>query len=254
MKSTFSVEQIDGPNGRFLRLFRHDGLDLLLLPDDGEGQRRIDEALQELDAHHGAWLSLPCPTLPSWGRRFDSLLEKVRHNDWTFTRDTYLSQHHTQAEISKGVPLKAVPEAYRLFGNLNEYSCVLNFLILDPEALVLVEDLVPAGGNFVELDRFIRINGDNVTRVSRISPYTWQAVMHWGTEVRSPIPRGATRHIGEESCVHVFNDHKTVIVRGNLSERLPRPRYVGTAILQADTPQSFQSMVDNLVTLPRVAA
>lgn len=41
--------------------------------------------------------------VPEWGRRFASFLEKVRHNDWTFSPGTVLSQWYTEGHINKGI-------------------------------------------------------------------------------------------------------------------------------------------------------
>lgn len=58
MKRGFAVEAGEGRAGRILKLCRQDGLVLMTQPDDASGQRRIDDALRELDDHQGAWLSL----------------------------------------------------------------------------------------------------------------------------------------------------------------------------------------------------
>lgn len=244
MKRGFTVEAGEGRAGRVLKLCRQDGLVLMTQPDDASGQRRIDDALRELDDHQGAWLSLSGPMVPEWGRRFASFLEKVRHNDWTFSPGTVLSQWYTEGHINKGIPLKDVPEVYSLWGNLNEYSCLAHFLILDPEALELVEDLVPPSGNRLDIDRFVRLNADHVARVSRLMPGNWHATMHWGPEVRSPVPELGVMYACTGTRVYGLRDHLTAIVRGDLSATLPETRHQGTAILQALCPRSYDRMME----------
>lgn len=245
MENFIVLEKPAAAGGHILELRRTDGLLLLQAPSDASGQHRIDAALEELKASNGAWLNLTSGCLPEWGRQLLPFLKEVRSNGWSLAPGSYVSQRHTCSEISRGIPLRDLPEVYQLVGNLKEYSCAFNYLVLDPEALELFIDLVPAEGNHLAIDRFIRQHGDRVARVSSVARTAWDCVMHYCGEVRTPVPEGFVQPVPN---LFVYPALKTFIARGDLSCLLPHTRFKGTAVMQTFCRRSYDALLDDLFT------
>lgn len=231
--------------GALLELRRTDGLLLLAAPADAAGQERIDHALEELTASNGAWLNCTSGHLPEWGQQLLPFLTEVRNNDWNFAPGSYVSQRHTASEISRGIPLRDLPEVYQLVGNLQEYTCAFNYLVLDREALELFIDLVPPEGNYLAIDSFIRQHGDRVARVSSVARTAWECVMHYCGEVRGPMPEGFIQPVPN---LFVYPALKTFIVRGDLSYLLSHTRFKGTAVMQTFCRRSYEALLDDMIT------
>lgn len=256
MKHTFDVLPVAGRAESVLKLVRNDGFEVLSVADDHSGQQRLEAALSELEESRGGWVNVGSMTGPQWGRSLLTLLEKIRHNDWTMEQGTVLGQYHSEHMISTGVPLKAVPEVYSLWGNLREYSCLMNFLIFDPEAMIeMVWNLVPASGNHVQLDRYIRLTGDRVHRGGSVS-HPWTGVIHSGAEVRCGLPNGGVPLASATSgrSVQLYPDLKAAIIRGDLSPFDNSVRSGGSAIVKTYCRRSYNNLVEHLASTLRNVA
>lgn len=256
MKHSFDVLPVAGRAGSLLKLVRNDGFEVLSVADDHSGQQRLEAALSELEESQGGWVNVGSMTGPEWGRRLLPLLDKIRHNDWSMDQGTVLGQYHTEQMISTGVALKDVPEVYSLWGNLRQYSCLMNFLIFDPEAMIeMVWSHVPRSGNHVNLDRYIRMNGDRVKRGGSVA-HSWTGVIHSGSAIRTGLVEGGVPLAAANSqrSVQLYPDLKAAIIRGDLSPFDDSVRRGGAAIVKTYCRRSYNNLVEHLASTMRNVA